>query len=40
MEKKKYKLKGHESFIIRDGWLTKGITAVERDPKLFTVLTL
>ena len=37
MEKKKYKLKGHESFIIRDGWLTKGITAVERDPKLFTV---
>ena len=37
MEKKKYKLKGHESFIIRDGWLTKGITAIERNPKMFTV---
>lgn len=36
MEKKKYKLKGHESFIIRDGWLTKGIIAVRKDPKLFS----
>lgn len=37
MEKKKYKLKGHESFIIRDGWLTKGIMGVHHDPKLFSV---
>lgn len=37
MEKRKYKLKGHESFIIRDGWLTKGITAVKQDSKLFSV---
>lgn len=37
MEKRKYKLKGHESFIIRDGWLTKGITAVRQDAKLFSV---
>lgn len=37
MEKKKYKLKGHESFIIRDGWLTKGIEEVYHDPKLFSV---
>jgi len=34
---KKYKLKGHESFVLRDGWLTKGIQAVLKDPKLFTV---
>lgn len=37
MEKKKYKLKGHESFIIRDGWLTKGIKEVHHDPKLFSI---
>lgn len=29
MVKRKYRLKGHESFILRDGWLTKGIQAVE-----------
>lgn len=33
----KYKLKGHESFIIREGWLTKGMTAAMKDPKLFSV---
>lgn len=37
MDKRKYKLKGHESFIIRDGWLTKGITAVDKDRRLFSV---
>ena len=36
MEKRKYKLKGHESFILREGWLTKGLRAVERDPKVFS----
>lgn len=37
MDKRKYKLKGHESFIIRDGWLTKGIMAVDKDSRLFSV---
>lgn len=36
MEKRKYKLKGHESFILRDGWLTKGLRAVEENPKVFS----
>lgn len=36
MEKRKYRLKGHESFILRDGWLTKGLRAVEKDPKTFS----
>lgn len=35
MEKKKYRLKGHESFILRDGWLTKGINAVHSDSRLY-----
>lgn len=36
MKKRKYKLKGHESFILRDGWLTKGLRAVEGDPRVFS----
>ena len=36
MIKRKYRLKGHESFIIRDGWLTKGIQAVEKDNGVFS----
>ncbi len=35
MEKKKYKLKGHESFILRDGWITKGLRAVRENKHLF-----
>lgn len=35
MDKRKYRLKGHESFILREGWLTKGLRAVEKDPKVF-----
>ena len=31
----KYRLKGHESFIPREGWVTKGLFAVKEDPKLF-----
>ena len=34
---KKYKLKGHESFVLREGWLTKGIQAVSENHKLFTI---
>ena len=36
MEKIKYKLKGHESFVIRDGWLTKGLRAVHDNSKVFS----
>lgn len=36
MIKRKYRLKGHESFILRDGWLTKGIQAVEKDNGVFS----
>ena len=32
---KKYKLKGHESFYIRDGWLRKGMKNVQEQPGLF-----
>ena len=30
------RLKGHETFILRDGWLTKGLMAVAADPKVFS----
>lgn len=33
----KYRLKGHESFILREGWITKALFAVQRDPMLFTI---
>lgn len=36
MDKKDYRLKGHESFILRDGWITKGLRAVNDNPKVFT----
>lgn len=32
----KYRLKGHESFAIREGWITKGLAAVESNPFLFS----
>ena len=32
---RKYKLKGHESFVIRDGWLTKGMKAVASDNRYY-----
>ena len=31
----KYKLKGHETFCIREGWLSKGMEAVEKNPRVF-----
>lgn len=33
--KGKFRLKGHESFILREGWLTKGLQAVSEDAKVF-----
>lgn len=35
MEKRKYRLKGYESFIIREGWLDKGLEALNADPEIF-----
>lgn len=32
---KAYRLKGHESFYLREGWLTKGLRAVSDDPHVF-----
>jgi hypothetical protein len=37
MGKGDYRLKGHESFIIREGWLIKGMRAVHDDSRLFFV---
>ncbi|MCI8326143.1 MAG: DUF4007 family protein [Lachnospiraceae bacterium] len=36
MIKKKYRFKGHESFVLREGWLNKGLRETERDPLVFT----
>ncbi len=37
MDKLKYRIRGHESFILRDGWLSKGLNAVMSDPKVFQI---
>lgn len=34
-EKNKYRFKGHESFILREGWLNKGLTEVSKNPRVF-----
>lgn len=36
MDKRDYRLKGHESFILREGWLTKGLKAVHDNSKVFS----
>ena len=33
---KKIRLKGHETFILREGWLTKGLAAAEKDGMVFS----
>ena len=35
-EKNKYRFKGHESFILREGWLNKGLFEIEKDAKVFS----
>lgn len=35
-EKVNYKLKGHEKFPLREGWLNKGLMAVTINPKVFS----
>lgn len=35
-EKNKYRFKGHESFILREGWLNKGLTEINKNEKLFS----
>lgn len=32
----KYRLKGHESFALREGWITKGLAAVKVNPLVFS----
>lgn len=34
-EKSRYRFKGHESFVLREGWLNKGLFAVNRNPRVF-----
>lgn len=36
MDKRDYRLRGHESFILREGWLTKGLKAVYDNPRVFS----
>lgn len=33
-----YKIRGHESFCIREGWLSKGMEEVKKNPKVFSVM--
>ncbi len=33
---RKIRLKGHETFILREGWLAKGLKAVSNNPKVFS----
>lgn len=35
MDKKKIRIKGHESFVLREGWISKGLHAVKNDSKVF-----
>lgn len=35
MTKKKYRFKGHESFILREGWIHKGLREIREDPCVF-----
>lgn len=35
-ERNKYRFKGHESFILREGWLNKGLIEVDKNPKVFS----
>lgn len=33
---RKYRFKGHESFVLREGWLNKGLAALSDNPGLFS----
>lgn len=35
INKTNYRLKGHETFFIREGWMTKALFAIEKNPRLF-----
>lgn len=32
----KIRVKGHETFVLREGWMTKGLTEIQKDPLLFS----
>lgn len=35
-EKNRYRFKGHESFILREGWLNKGLFSIAENPRVFS----
>lgn len=35
-EKSNYRFKGHETFVLREGWLHKGLSEVKKNPKVFS----
>ena len=39
MSELKYKIKGNESFPIREGWLSKGMFAIKDNPYIFSDIT-
>lgn len=30
-----YRISGHEKFALREGWISKGILAIENNPRIF-----
>lgn len=36
MDKKEIRLKGHESFVLREGWVSKGLHGVKWNPQIFS----
>lgn len=36
MSNRKIKIRGHETFYIREGWIRKGIVAIQNDPLIFS----
>lgn len=37
MSEIKFKLKGHESFVLREGWLTKGLSAIRQNSMVYRI---
>lgn len=30
-----YRISGHEKFALREGWISKGVLAIENNPRIF-----
>lgn len=37
LAKKSIRFKGHETFTIREGWINKGLTEIDRNPQVFNI---